>query len=63
MPSACRRHGRPGARVPNDPPPPVLQPQPVCATIVGGLYNDDLILAVAHRFQEVTDFHARRPEL
>lgn len=52
-----------GARVPNDPPPPVLQPQPVCATIVGGLYNDDLILAVAHRFQEATDFHARRPAL
>jgi len=52
-----------GARVPSDPSPPVLQPQPVCATIVGGLYNDDLILAVAHRFQEVTDFHARRPGL
>ena len=52
-----------GARVANDPPPPVLQPQPVCATIVGGLYADDLILAVAHRFQEATDFHARRPAL
>jgi Asp-tRNA(Asn)/Glu-tRNA(Gln) amidotransferase A subunit family amidase len=52
-----------GGRVANDPPPPALQPQPICATIVGGLYNDDLILAVAHRFQEVTDFHARRPAL
>jgi hypothetical protein len=52
-----------GARVANDPPPPVLQPQPVCATIVGSLYADDLILAVAHRFQEATDFHARRPTL
>jgi Asp-tRNA(Asn)/Glu-tRNA(Gln) amidotransferase A subunit family amidase len=44
-------------------PPPVLGPQPVCATIVGALYADDLILAVAHRFQSVTDFHARRPSL
>ena len=58
MRSACRRHGRPGGARPTDPPPPVLAPQPVCATIVGGLYTDDMILAVAHRFQAVTDFHA-----
>ncbi len=44
-------------------PPPVLAPQPVCATIVGALYADDLILGVAHRFQDGTDFHARRPNL
>jgi len=54
----------PGPRAPVDQgPPPVLGPQPVCATIVGALYADDLILAVAHRFQSVTDFHARRPNL
>lgn len=54
----------PGSRAPADPsPPPVLGPQPVCATIVGALYADDLILSVAHRVQAVTDFHARRPNL
>ena len=52
-----------GGRVANEPLPPPPQPQPICATIVGGLYNDDLILAVAHRFQIATDFHMRRPDL
>ena len=40
-----------------------LKPQPICATIVGALYNDDAILSVAHRFQSETDFHTRRPDL
>jgi hypothetical protein len=31
--------------------------------ITGNLYNDDIILSVAHQFQKATDFHARRPAL
>lgn len=54
------RPARPGA---SQEPPPVLGPQPICATIVGALYADDLILSVAHRFQQVTDLHTRRPPL
>jgi len=44
-------------------PEPPLSPQPICGTIVGALYQDDLILGVAHRFQEQHDFHLRRPAL
>lgn len=40
-----------------------LAPQPICATMVGALYQDDLLLGVAHRFQAATDFHTRRPAL
>ena len=58
MPPARPGGARAGA---DQTPPPVLAPQPVCATIVGALYADDLILGVAHRFQDGTDFHARRP--
>jgi hypothetical protein len=56
--------GRPpgGANAaPNTPPAPPLNPQPICGVITGALYNDDRILSVAHRFQETTDFHTRRP--
>jgi Asp-tRNA(Asn)/Glu-tRNA(Gln) amidotransferase A subunit family amidase len=42
-------------------PAPALNPQPICATIVGALYNDDGILGIAHRFQAATDVHTRRP--
>ena len=42
---------------------PTLNPQPICGVITGALYNDDMILAVAHRFQQATDFHLRRPSL
>jgi hypothetical protein len=52
-----------GARVGNDAPAPPAVRQPVCATIVGALYADDVILSVASRFQDVTDFHTRRPTL
>ncbi len=38
-----------------------LQPQPICATMVGALYQDDVLLGVAHRFQQASDFHTRRP--
>jgi Asp-tRNA(Asn)/Glu-tRNA(Gln) amidotransferase A subunit family amidase len=45
------------------PPPLDLKAQPICATIVGALYNDDAILSVAHQFQVATDIHTRRPSL
>ncbi len=38
-----------------------LKPQPICAVIVGALYNDDRILSVAHQFQSHTDVHTKRP--
>ena len=38
-------------------------PQPICAVLAGNLYNDDLILSVAHRYQTATDWHLRRPKL
>jgi Asp-tRNA(Asn)/Glu-tRNA(Gln) amidotransferase A subunit family amidase len=38
-----------------------LKPQPICAVIVGALYNDDRILSVAHQFQVHTDVHLQRP--
>jgi Asp-tRNA(Asn)/Glu-tRNA(Gln) amidotransferase A subunit family amidase len=46
------------------PPPPVaLNPQPICTQIAGNLYNDDMILSFAHKFQVNTDFHTHRPKL
>jgi Asp-tRNA(Asn)/Glu-tRNA(Gln) amidotransferase A subunit family amidase len=57
--------GRPGG-----PPAPTqaapaapLNPQPVCGTIIGALYNDDKILSVAHQVQLHTDFSSKRPSL
>lgn len=44
-------------------PAPTYKPQPICAVITGNLYNDDIILSVAHQFQKSTDFHTRRPAL
>jgi Asp-tRNA(Asn)/Glu-tRNA(Gln) amidotransferase A subunit family amidase len=38
-----------------------LKAQPICGVITGALYNDDMILSVAHRFQSATDFHTKRP--
>ena len=60
VPPARPGAGRPGAAAE---PPQALAAQPVCATIVGALYADDLILGVAHRVQDGTDFHRRRPSL
>jgi Asp-tRNA(Asn)/Glu-tRNA(Gln) amidotransferase A subunit family amidase len=40
-----------------------LKPQPICATIVGALYNDDRILSAAHQFQSHTDIHRKTPTL
>lgn len=42
---------------------PSLNPQPICGVITGALYNDDVILSVAHQFQKATDFHSRRPTI
>ncbi len=55
--------GGPGGANANPAPPPVYQPQPICGVITGNLYNDDIILSVAHQFQKATDFHRRRPSL
>jgi Asp-tRNA(Asn)/Glu-tRNA(Gln) amidotransferase A subunit family amidase len=38
-----------------------LQPQPICGTLVGRLYADDVLLSLAHRIQEGTDHHTHRP--
>lgn len=62
VPPPPRQGARAAAAAATTPLPP-LQPQPVCATLVGALYADDVILSVAHRFQQATDFHARRPTL
>ncbi len=40
-----------------------LKPQPICATIIGNLYNDDKILSVAHQYQVNTDIHLKHPSL
>ncbi|MCC7055293.1 MAG: amidase [Gemmatimonadaceae bacterium] len=45
------------------PAPLALAPQPICAVIVGALYDDDKILSVAHQFQSHTDVHTKRPAL
>lgn len=41
----------------------VYNRQPICAVLAGNLYNDDLILSVAHQYQMATDWHLRRPVL
>jgi hypothetical protein len=40
-----------------------LKAQPIAAVLVGGLYNDDKILSVAHQYQINTDIHLKRPAL
>lgn len=42
---------------------PALNAQPICATIIGALYNDDKILSVAHQFQSHTDILKHRPTI
>jgi Asp-tRNA(Asn)/Glu-tRNA(Gln) amidotransferase A subunit family amidase len=51
-----------GAPAPTTPAAP-LNDQPICTQIAGNLYNDDIILSVAHKYQLNTDFHSRRPKL
>jgi hypothetical protein len=45
------------------PPPAPLNPQPLCTQIAGNLYTDDIILAVAHKYQINTPWLAERPKL
>jgi Asp-tRNA(Asn)/Glu-tRNA(Gln) amidotransferase A subunit family amidase len=52
---------RPGAA--NATPEPELHAQPICGQIIGNLYNDDLILSVAHQFQLHDDTVRRHPTL
>ncbi len=40
-----------------------LNPQPICTQISGNLYNDDIILSVAHKYQSNTTWHVERPKL
>ncbi len=45
------------------PPPVALNPQPICGQIAGNLYNDDIILSVAHKYQINTPWLQERPKL
>jgi Asp-tRNA(Asn)/Glu-tRNA(Gln) amidotransferase A subunit family amidase len=60
QPSGGGRGGRGGD---STTPPVVFNPQPICAVLAGNLYNDDMILSVAHQFQVSTDWHKRHPKL
>jgi len=58
----------PPAAAPSDtgrrvqPPMPSPRPQvPVSFTFLGGLYREDVLLAVAHAYQQATRWHLRRP--
>jgi hypothetical protein len=44
-------------------PPAPLNPQPICTQIAGNLYNDDIILSVAHKYQINTKWLVERPKL
>lgn len=54
--------GGDSTRAPATPPAP-LNPQPICTQIAGNLYTDDIILAVAHKYQASTTWHQERPKL
>ncbi len=54
--------GGDSAATPAAPPAP-LNPQPICTQIAGNLYNDDIILSVAHKYQNSTNWHKERPKL
>ena len=43
------------------PPPPSKTPLPTWIYIMGPIYQDEKILAVAHAFQSATTFHLKRP--
>jgi Asp-tRNA(Asn)/Glu-tRNA(Gln) amidotransferase A subunit family amidase len=53
--------GGAGAR-PDSAAPPAPRPQtPVSLTFLGPLFQEELPLAVAHAYQQATDFHLRKP--
>ena len=54
----------PGTPQPDSTAPRVTyNPKPICAVLAGNLYNDDLILSVAHRYQAATEWHLKRPSI
>jgi hypothetical protein len=55
--------GAAAATTPPAPPPAPLNPQPICGTFIGALYNDDKILSVAHQVRLHTDFQQKHPVL
>jgi len=57
------RGGRGGGGDSTAAPAPPLNPQPICTQIAGNLYNDDIILAVAHKYQSSSAWHLERPKL
>jgi Asp-tRNA(Asn)/Glu-tRNA(Gln) amidotransferase A subunit family amidase len=42
-------------------PPPSKTPLPTSIAVIGPIYQDEKILAVAYAFQRATDFHLKRP--
>ncbi|MBM4192990.1 MAG: amidase [Gemmatimonadetes bacterium] len=62
-PQPSGRGGGPGRGGDTTAPQVVYNPQPICAVLAGNLYNDDLILSVAHQFQVNSDWHKRHPKL
>ncbi|MGQ0641342.1 MAG: hypothetical protein ACT4P6_11330, partial [Gemmatimonadaceae bacterium] len=52
-----------GAGAANQQPRLELKAQPICAVVVGTLFNDDKILALAHQYQAHSDIHLKRPTL
>lgn len=48
---------------PRDPDDDQSRPQPLTTTLIGDLFADDKILAVAHAYQQRFDWHRRRPDL
>jgi hypothetical protein len=63
QPSGRGGGGRGGAPVDTTRPAIVYNPQPICAVLCGNLYNDDMILSVAHQYQIHTDWDKRHPSL
>ena len=60
--------GHPAVVVPNRFDPVEGEPDsprrsPGSISFIGGLYKDDAALAVAHLYQQLTDFHTRRPPI
>ena len=47
--------------LPDDPDSPRRIPDAI--NFIGGLYQDDVTLAVAHAYQSATDFHLQRPSI
>jgi hypothetical protein len=58
------RAGRGGDSITAAPPPqPALNPMPLVTSITGNLYNDDMILSVAHKYQMATKWHLEKPKM